>query len=163
MQVNMFLKSNKTTPADTLNNASAVKRSTPTVISTGTNILGNIVSDVVVDIDGSVEGNIKSDLVTVRANGKITGDINANTVHIYGEVHGLIRAHAVHLYSSSHITGIIVHQALTVEDGAFLDAKFKRMDKPDSTLERMEIQDDEHEGLIESAPFLTGNKLRLIG
>lgn len=163
MQVNMFLRSSKNNSAENLNNTATVKKCTPTVISVGTHILGNIVSDVVVDIDGSVEGNVKSDQVTIRANGKINGDIHANAVHIYGEVHGLVKAHAVHLYSSSHVTGIIVHQALTVEDGAFLDAKFKRMDKVESASDHPAAENEEEAGLIESTPFLTGSKLRLIG
>lgn len=161
----MFLKNNKTPSIDTSINTANVKKSTPTVISSGTNILGNIVSDVVVDIDGSVEGNIKSEQVTVRANGKISGDIIANTVHVYGEVNGLVKAHAVHLYSSARVTGVIVHQALTVEDGAFLDAKFKRMDKADPAAAEIIVNSDDEntDGLIESAPMSSTNKLRLIG
>lgn len=160
----MFLKNNKTAAIDTSANTANAKKSTPTVISAGTNILGNIVSDVVVDIDGSVEGNVKSEQVNVRANGKIAGDIIANAVHVYGEVNGLVKAHAVHLYSSARVTGVIVHQALTVEDGAFLDAKFKRMDKTDPAAEILKTSDEEDtEGLIESSPFTGPNKLRLIG
>lgn len=155
----MFLK-NKTIQNDVSNVAPVVKK-TPTLISTGTNILGNIVSDVVVDIDGSVEGNVKSEQVTVRANGKIAGDIIANAVHIYGEVRGLIKSHAVHIYSSARITGVIIHQSLTVEDGAFLDAKFKRMDKTDPSSAVFIKDEDDDDNLIESTPGT--NTLRLIG
>jgi len=165
MQVNMFSKTSpKVVSNEPVNTASNNKKGIPSVISTGTHILGNLVSEGgIVDIDGSIEGNIKSDQVTVRSNGKIAGDIAANVVHIYGEVRGLIRAHAVHLYSSAHITGIIVHQSLTVEDGAFIDAKFKRMNDV-SQFPADAINDDSDDGLIESAPsFVGAGTLRLIG
>lgn len=165
MQVNMFSKTSKVTSSDSNANSTNAKKGVPSVISTGTHILGNMVSDGgTVDIDGSIEGNVKAEQVTVRGNGKIMGDISANAVHIYGEVRGLIRARSVHLYSSAHITGIIVHQSLTVEDGAFIDAKFKRMS--DVSMQAADpINDtDSDDGLIESAPsFVGAGTLRLIG
>ena len=162
----MFLKTKKASSAPENTGALAVtKKGTPTLVSHGANILGNIASDGVVDIDGTVEGNVKSDQVTVRANGRIQGDVVANVVHVYGEISGMIRSHAVHLYSSAHVTGVIVHQSLTVEDGAFLDAKFKRMnDTSDSGNTSTPSFTDGDEGLIESAPSFIGNSsLRLIG
>ncbi|HEU5047064.1 MAG TPA: polymer-forming cytoskeletal protein [Rickettsiales bacterium] len=159
----MFSRNKKSGAADAANTPSQSKRAIPSVISSGTHILGNIVSELTVDIDGTVEGNVRAEQATVRENGKITGDIVANSVHIYGEVRGLIRAHAVHLYSSAHVTGVIVHQSLTVEDGAFIDAKFKRMhDVSDYTPETSDSESDD-DGLIESAPAFGTGTLRLIG
>lgn len=158
----MFLK-NKSGATEVVNNTTSNKKGTPSVISSGTHILGNVVSDGAVDIDGSVEGNIRAEQATVRANGKITGDITANVVHIYGDVRGLIRSHAVHLYSSAHVSGVIVHQSLTVEDGAFIDAKFKRLnDVSDYTAASIDNNGDD-DGLIESAPSFGNGALRLIG
>lgn len=161
----MFSKTNKqpvkAAPVDT--NATS-KKGIPSIISHGTNILGNIISDVVVDIDGTVEGNVRSDQVTIRANGRIAGDIVANSVHVYGEVRGLIRSHAVHLYSSAHVSGVIVHKSLTVEDGAFIDAKFKRIHEG-ADPQTASAGDDEagDDGFIESTPSLSNGALRLIG
>ncbi len=156
----MFLKPSKT-ETTVLN--SAAKKPVPSVISSELHILGNLISEGHIDIDGSVEGNVKAEQATIRPNGKITGDVVAESVHVYGEVRGLIRATAVHLYSSCRVEGVIMHQSLTVEDGAFIDAKFKRLqdkslhaqDKPDSLLD-----EDDDEGVIESKPL---GSLRLIG
>jgi len=155
----MFRKTSKNETA-VLNNGP--KKPVPSVISSELHILGNLISDGHIDIDGSVEGNIKGEVVNVRANGKIAGDIVAETVHAYGEVHGLIRAMNVHLYSSCRVEGIIMHQSLTVEDGAFVDAKFKRMndksaglqDKLDSSLADENDEEEESEdGFLESKPL----------
>jgi len=146
------------------NNPAPAKKSTPSIISNGLNILGNLVCDGNVDIDGTVEGNIKSEQVTIRANGKISGDITAEqVVHVYGEVRGIIKAHAVHIYSSARIEGVIIHQTLTVEDGAFVDAKFKRtaekVEEAGSGFFDRSSSDDQDQGFSESAPSLP---LRLI-
>jgi cytoskeletal protein CcmA (bactofilin family) len=82
-------------------------------------------------------------------------------------VRGLIRATSVHLYSSCRVEGVIMHQSLTVEDGAFIDAKFKRLgensmhgqEKTDSDSSSLS-GDDDGNGVIESKPL---NNLRLIG
>lgn len=159
----MFLKTNKTESA-ALNNNVANKK-VPSLVSGGLHILGNLVGDGAIDIDGSVEGNVKSEQVTVRANGKISGDIVAQVVHIYGEVRGLIKAHAVHVYSSARIEGIIMHHSLTVEDGAFIDAKLKRSNEnPSLSIDFANEEEQTSDGFLESAPsYVTNPTLRLIG
>jgi cytoskeletal protein CcmA (bactofilin family) len=107
---------------------------------------------------------VKAEQVTVRPNGKIRGDINAQAVHVYGEVHGLIRAQSVHLYSSCHVEGVIIHHSLSVEDGAFIDGKFKRTQE--KTLGDMKDEDsmsDNGDGFDESLPNNAPGSLRLIG
>ena len=140
--------------------ASSAKKSIPSIISGDLHILGSLVSEGVVDVDGNIEGNVKAEQITIRANGKIKGDVIAQSVHIYGEVHGMVRAQAVHLYSSCHIEGIVMHQSLTVEDGAFIDGKFKRLkDKSAWDVQPSDINDDEDSLSITLEP----NNLRLIG
>ena len=164
----MFLKTNKAVEAAALNansnGTTAPKKGAPSILSADMHILGNLVSEGAIDIDGSIEGNVKGNQVTVRAQGKITGDITAEVVHVYGQVRGLIRAHAVHLYASSHVEGVIMYHSLTVEDGAFVDGKFKRIQEK-SMHDMMPTadfgEDFEDEGFLESHPLPVGN-LRLI-
>ena len=71
---------------------SSSRKIPPSVVSSDVNILGNIISDGALDIDAKVNGNVKCHNLTVRANGKIKGDVVADVVQIYGEVKGLIKA-----------------------------------------------------------------------
>lgn len=105
------------------------RKISPSVISCDMNILGNVVSDGFLDINGRIEGNVKCDSTTIREQGKVKGDVVADTIHIYGEVEGLVKAKSVHLYASARVTGVIMHESLSIEDGAFVDGKFKRTDK----------------------------------
>lgn len=155
MQVNMFLKSNKSSKTESVVLNNAPKKAVPSVISSELHILGNLISDGHIDIDGTVEGNVKAEQVSIRSNGKVTGDVIAENVYVYGEVHGLIRATAAHLYSSCRVEGVIMHSSLTVEDGAFIDAKFKRLqdasmhpqDNGDAILEEDEDDAEFNSGL----------------
>jgi cytoskeletal protein CcmA (bactofilin family) len=102
---------------------------TPSVIAADMNVLGNVISDGMLDIDGKIEGNVRCHTVSIRENGRVKGDVIAEVVHVYGVVEGLLKATSVMLYSSAKVTGTVMHESLTIEDGAFIDGKLKRTDK----------------------------------
>ena len=134
---------------------SSKKSSIPSIISKEMHVLGNIVSDGAVDTNGTVDGNIRCQTLTISKEGKVKGEVTADAVYIYGKLEGLIRAKHAHLYSSCHIEGIVMHESLTIEDGAFIDGKCKRTNKISShapeaeTLNAMNLvrdkRDDEEE------------------
>ncbi len=102
----------------------------PSVISADMYVLGNIISsDGLLDIDGKIDGNVRCKVATVRPNGRVKGDVTAELVHVYGEIEGLVKAKSVILYASARVQGTIMHESLSIEDGAFVDGKFKRTDK----------------------------------
>jgi cytoskeletal protein CcmA (bactofilin family) len=101
----------------------------PSIIAQGMHVLGNIISEGSIDFDGTLDGNVRCSILTIRPNGCIKGDAVADHIYVYGKVKGLIRAKHVHLYASCNVEGIIMHESITIEDGAFVDGKFKRTDK----------------------------------
>lgn len=107
----------------------------PTVIASDVNILGNIISDGVVDIDGCIEGNVKAHRIIVRKDGVIKGDLHADEVQIHGIVKGLVKAKDVHLTETCHVEGSIMHEILSIEDGANVDGQFKRAVRGDKGLD----------------------------
>ncbi len=102
---------------------------TPSVIAADMNVLGNVISEGMLDIDGKIEGNVRCHTVSIRENGRVKGDVIAEVVHVYGTVEGLVKATSVMLYASAKVTGTVMHESLTIEDGAFVDGKLKRTDK----------------------------------
>lgn len=101
----------------------------PSIISADMSILGNIISDGLADIDGHIEGNIKCHSATIRKNGYIKGDIVAESVHVYGRIEGLIKARNVQFFKGCRVEGVIMHESITIEDGAYVDGRFKRTDR----------------------------------
>lgn len=109
----------------------------PSIISSDMHVLGNIVSEGTVDVDGNVEGNVKCRAATIGKNGHVKGDVIAENVHVYGKVQGLIKACHVHFFKGCHVEGVIMHEAIIIEDGAFVDGRFKRteniqLDEPEN-------------------------------
>ena len=155
----MFLKTNKT------NSSGQSKKETElTIIARGMNVLGNIVSEGIIDCNGIVEGNIRCKMLTIREHGVVKGEITVETVLVYGKVNGLIRAKHVQLFATCSIEGIVMHESLSIEDGAFIDGKCKRTDKPIAVAEPVEIPfggafDDEIPEKVEKSKMLENIRL----
>lgn len=120
---------------------------TPSVIAGDMHVLGNIVSEGVLDIDGKIDGNIRCHTASVRENGRVKGDVIAEVVHVYGAVEGLVKAKSVILYATAKVTGTVMHESLSIEDGAFIDGKLKRTDK-------LFIEDEHHQPPAVTIPML---------
>jgi cytoskeletal protein CcmA (bactofilin family) len=141
MQGVMFKKANKPTQTTSAKNIKT-RELIPTIITHDVHLLGNIVSDGAVDFSGTIDGNIRCDSLTLRENGTIKGEVTANSVFIQGTVKGLIRAKNVNLLASCKVEGIIIHEQLAIEDGAFVDGKFKRSDRVTSASNEDSETDD---------------------
>jgi cytoskeletal protein CcmA (bactofilin family) len=116
------------------------RKSIPSIISADLDILGNLVSEGAIDIEGRVQGNVRADRVVIRKEGRVFGDVMGGEIHIYGQVRGLVKAKDVHLYESCRVEGTIMHELLSIEDGAFVDGKFKRTDKTAMERSRFDIE-----------------------
>jgi|CXWL01.1.fsa_nt_gi cytoskeletal protein CcmA (bactofilin family) len=113
------------------------------VIAQDTHMLGTLISDGSIDFDGTIDGNIRCHTLTVRKNAHVKGDVTTDILNVYGKIEGLVRAKHVHLYKDCHVEGIIMHEGLIIEDGAFMDGKCKRIDKPSSENVTEEENNDE--------------------
>lgn len=136
------------------------KKTSPSVVSSDMNVLGHVISDGHIDINGRVEGNVKCRSVTLRENGIVVGDVIADTVQIYGEVEGLVKASDVSLFETARVTGTIMHESLSIEDGAFVDGKFKRTDRvfiDDDPTGFIVMEDDAIEEIEEIEETADGN------
>jgi len=157
-------KTNQSEPSSTP--PASIRRSAPSVISADMNVLGHIISDGLIDINGRIEGNVKCRAITLREQGRVLGDLIADTVQIYGEVEGLVKARDVSLYETARVTGTIMHESLAIEDGAFVDGKFKRTDRvfidDDTTFllssedDNFDMPDDSEEGIMDNLRLISG-------
>ena len=161
----MFKKANHSAPAKQTNSKQGKTRETiPTIVTHDVHLLGNMVSEGSVDFSGTIDGNLRCDVLTLREQGTVKGEITANTVHIQGTVKGLIRAKNVHLQSSCKVEGIIIHEQLSIEDGAFIDGKCKRSDRvKDSSEEETEDNGSETLDNVSAAlPRSGGNNTKML-
>ncbi len=103
------------------------KPGAPSVIGADITIIGDISSEGEVQVDGFIDGDIRTKTLLIGESATVKGKIVGDTVHVYGKVNGLIKARAVTLAKSARVVGNILHENLSIEEGAFLDGHCKRM------------------------------------
>ena len=100
-------------------------KSTPTILAKDVEIDGRISSSGVIEIEGHVKGIVKGNVVALRENGFVEGDIFAESINIRGRFEGNIRSKSITISSKARVSGKVEYETLFVEDGAFIDGQFK--------------------------------------
>ena len=98
-----------------------------TVISKGVKIEGKLSCSGNIRLDGEVQGDISSEgVVIIGENGKVNGQINADSITIGGRVAGTVRAKdKVVLEAKANLKGDIITKTLLVEAGAIFNGNSK--------------------------------------
>src|SRR5215468_241637 len=107
-----------------------VKNSVPSIISGDLIVKGTLISHGDVQIDGKVEGDIRANALVIGEQAIILGDVFAEEAIVRGRVEGSIRARKVQLCATCHVEGNILHEALSVESGAFFEGNCRHSDNP---------------------------------
>ncbi len=103
------------------------KPSAPSIIGADLRIVGDLKSDGEVQVDGFIDGDIRTRVLLIGESATIKGEIVVDTVRVYGKVNGQIKARAVTLAKTAHVVGNILHENLSIEEGAFLEGHCKRL------------------------------------
>ena len=103
------------------------ENNTINLISSGTDITGDIKSTGDIRIDGSLTGNLNTKgKVVVGQTGKVNGEIDCKNSEISGTVEGrVIVSQLLNLKASSKILGDIVTSKLSIEPGALFSGTCK--------------------------------------
>jgi cytoskeletal protein CcmA (bactofilin family) len=104
----------------------------------GLMVKGEISSSADVHIDGEVEGSVQVDGadVTVGAQGRVRGDIQARAVTIEGTVNGGIQAaDRILLRTGCRVEGDLAARRIVIEDGARFRGSVE-MELPEQTAQR---------------------------
>src|SRR5258705_4970932 len=102
----------------------------PSIISAELIVRGTLVSAGDVTIDGKVDGDIRAAALVIGEKAVIVGDVLAEEAIVRGRVEGSIRARKVQLCSTCHVEGNILHEAFSVESGAFFEGNCRHTDNP---------------------------------
>lgn len=100
------------------------------VISAELIVRGTLISAGDVQVDGKVDGDIRAAGLTIGEQAVITGDVYAEEATVRGRVEGSIRARKVTLCATCHVEGNILHEALSVESGAFFEGNCRHSSNP---------------------------------
>lgn len=100
------------------------------VIGSDLTILGDkitIVSQNKLRVDGHVRGDVHGKQVTISSGGSVTGQVCAERIEVRGGVRGAIRAISVALHDTAKVEADIMHQRLSISDGAEFDGCARRV------------------------------------
>ncbi len=100
----------------------------PSLLSTDLRVIGNIHSKGEIQVDGYVEGDIQAETLIIGETANVNGEVSAKTVRVHGFVTGQIKADSVSLAKSAHVMGDILHENLSIEQGAFLEGHCRRFE-----------------------------------
>ena len=105
-----------------------------TIISNGVKIDGKLTSSGNIRVEGEIRGDISSQRnVVVGEGGKVSGQINADSITIGGKVSGTVKANEkLKLDPNGYLKGDIFTKILVIEAGARFDGKSKMGDSADT-------------------------------
>jgi cytoskeletal protein CcmA (bactofilin family) len=130
----MFSKTKEPEAAVTPQPAASPKRAprngVASVISTELIVRGTLISAGDVQVDGKVDGDIRAAGLVIGEKAIIIGDVYAEEATVRGRVEGSIRARKVQLCATCHVEGNILHEALSVETGAYFEGNCRHTDNP---------------------------------
>ena len=122
----MFSKTNKKSPPDA--GRAGTRSAAPSIVSADLRIIGDIFSDGDIQIEGIVEGDVRTNAIVVGDHALVKGSIHCEEARIRGSVEGAIYARSVQLARNSRVRGDIVHEQISIEAGAYIDGRCRRVD-----------------------------------
>jgi len=102
----------------------------PSIITGEVVIEGHLLSAGELQIDGEINGDVRARAVVVDVNGIVHGQVAAEDVIVRGRIIGPIRALHVHILNGAHVEGDVLNESISIENGAFVDGKIRRVDDP---------------------------------
>src|SRR5260221_11313110 len=92
------------------------------VIGPTVTVVGTLESPGDVTVEGTVRGDIQAKgNVTISAQGRMEGNLQASEATLRGHLEGSIRADKVVLCASCNVRGDVVHARLVIEEGAHFE------------------------------------------
>ena len=98
-------------------------------------LVGTLYSSAEVLLTGQVEGNVECPTLIVGPNGRIDGNVTAESVILQGRIIGDINAGNVLLQEQSRVSGDISYRLITIEHGAIFEGVVHCIDQPEDTEE----------------------------
>jgi cytoskeletal protein CcmA (bactofilin family) len=104
--------------------------------TTGFSVIGNdltilgekitIISQDKLQVSGQIHGDVHGKQVMISTGGSVIGKVCAEKIEVRGEVRGSIRALTVALHESAKVDGDIMHQTLSISEGAEFNGRVQR-------------------------------------
>lgn len=95
-------------------------------------VTGNIGGNGNLHIDGRVDGDVACASIIVGDGGQINGNVRAHDARIAGTVNGTVAAEVLTIASSARIDGDLSYDSVSIETGARVEGRVKRLTREDT-------------------------------
>lgn len=95
-------------------------------------VTGNIGGQGNLHIDGRVDGDVACASLIVGNSGQVNGNITADEAKIAGSINGTVAAKVLTIEASARIVGDLSYDSVSVETGAQVDGRVKRLTREDA-------------------------------
>ena len=95
------------------------------VLGSDLKIVGEITSSGQVEVLGEVDGTLSAQGLIVGADGKVTGDVAADTVEIKGKLEGKVQSQTFTLRAAAQVAADVNYTTLVIESGAQIEGRFR--------------------------------------
>lgn len=109
--------------------SSGGRRSTPSILSEGFRVDGDIACAGEIHVAGTLIGNIVAGKITIGESGSINGSVEAETAIINGALQGRLVAVNVILGRSAQVRADVVYCSMRIEPGAVFEGYSRRVER----------------------------------
>lgn len=96
------------------------------VLASDLRITGDIVAEGAIEVMGEIEGSVRAKTFLVAQDGRMTGNVTADSVEVRGNMQGGIACDALTLRSAAKVQADIVYRTVAIESGAQIDGTLKK-------------------------------------
>jgi cytoskeletal protein CcmA (bactofilin family) len=96
------------------------------VLASDLKISGDVTSSGTIEVLGEIDGTITARGLTVGAEGRVTGIVNADIVDVKGRLDGKVTSDSFAMRSTAVVTADITYQSLSIDSGAQIEGRFTR-------------------------------------
>lgn len=101
-------------------------------IAADVTVTGNLGGKGNLHVDGRVDGDVTCASMTLGQGGQVNGNISADEARIAGAVNGTVSAKTLTIEASARIMGDLSYDAVSMEIGAEVEGRVKRLTRDDA-------------------------------
>ena len=119
----MFSKTADPTSAPTRPTGGNISSNNRSVLASDLRIVGEITSTGTIEVLGEIEGMVSAHGLVIGAEGRVSGQVAAETVEVKGKLDGRVDSQSFTLRAAATVTAAIRYTTLVIASGAQTDAR----------------------------------------
>jgi len=122
----MFSKTADPTAAPQRPTSGSAASNNRSVFSPDLKIVGDVTCLGSIEVQGEVEGTIAAHTLTIGTEGRVQGQVAADSIEVKGKLDGRVDANSFTLRASAQVAADVSYSTLVIESGAHIEGRFSK-------------------------------------